>query len=92
MLLNSTLRMLLYLSGVLWPITLLADYPVIMAVMKLNPLFYLIEGYRSAFFGAGWYFVEHWEYTLYFWLIVIALFWFGSTLHVTFRRHFIDYL
>jgi teichoic acid transport system permease protein len=92
MLLNSTLRMLLYLSGVLWPITLLANFPVIMSLMKLNPLFYLIEGYRFAVFGMGWYFIEHWEYTLYFWLLVIVLFWFGSILHVTFRRHFIDYL
>src|SRR5699024_981214 len=39
MFLNSTLRMLLYLSGVLWPITLLSDFPIIMSIMKLNPLF-----------------------------------------------------
>lgn len=92
MFLNSTLRMMLYLSGVLWPITLLADFPMIMKLMKLNPLFYLIEGYRSTFFGTGWYFIEHWQYTLYFWGLVIVLFLFGSMLHVKFRRHFIDYL
>jgi len=92
MLLNSTLRMMLYLSGVLWPITLLEDFPVIMNIMKLNPLFYLIQGYRAAFFSDGWYFIEHWQYTLYFWGLVIVLFLFGSMLHVKFRRHFIDYL
>lgn len=94
MFLSSTIRMLLYLSGVLWPITILADtpYPFMMDVMKLNPLYYLIEGYRAAFFGSEWYFVTHWEYTLYFWVIVIVLFLFGSMLHVKFRRHFIDYL
>ncbi|GGB32204.1 teichoic acid ABC transporter permease [Virgibacillus dakarensis] len=93
MLLNSTLRMLLYLSGVLWPITILSDqFPKIMQLLKLNPLLYLIEGYRAAFFGTGWYFIEHWHYTLYFWGVVIVLFLFGSMLHVKFRRHFIDYL
>src|SRR5690625_1766605 len=92
MLLNSTLRMMLYLSGVLWPITLLANFPYIMNMMKLNPLFYLIEGYRSALFGLDWYFIEHWQYTLYFWGLVIVLFLLGSTLHVKFRKHFIDYL
>lgn len=92
MLLNSTLRMMLYLSGVLWPITLLADFPLIMNLMKLNPLFYLIEGYRASFFGTGWYFIEHWQYSLYFWLLILVLFLFGSMLHVKFRRHFIDYL
>lgn len=92
MFLNSTLRMMLYLSGVLWPITLLSDIPILMNLMKLNPLFYLIEGYRAAFFGVEWYFIEHWQYTLYFWGLVIVLFLFGSMLHVKFRRHFIDYL
>lgn len=92
MFLSSTLRMLLYLSGVLWPITMLSDMPALMNLMKLNPVFYLIEGYRAAFFGLEWYFIEHWQYTLYFWALVIVLFLFGSTLHVKFRRHFIDYL
>lgn len=90
--LNSTLRMLLYVSGVLWPITLLEKYPTLLNLMKLNPLYYLIEGYRSAFFGVEWYFIEHWELTLYFWGLVIVLFLIGSTIHVKFRRHFIDYL
>ncbi|WP_174614883.1 ABC transporter permease [Virgibacillus ihumii] len=92
MFLSSTLRMLLYLSGVLWPITILNDHPIIMFIMKLNPLYYLIEGYRAAFFGTEWYFITNWEYTLYFWGLVIVLFLFGSKIHVKFRRHFIDFL
>jgi len=93
MFLNSTLRMMLYLSGVLWPISNLTDeFPTLAQLMKLNPLYYLIEGYRSAFFGVEWYFIEHWQYTLYFWALVVVLFILGSILHVKFRRHFIDYL
>ncbi|WP_337020058.1 ABC transporter permease [Oceanobacillus massiliensis] len=93
MLINSVLRMMLYLSGVLWPITILAsEFPVILNIIKLNPLIYLIEGYRAAFFSNSWYFLVEWEYTLYFWGIVILLLIIGSFLHVRFRRHFIDYL
>ncbi|WP_145524265.1 ABC transporter permease [Virgibacillus sp. SK37] len=93
MLLNAVLRMLLYLSGILWPITLLDQYPpIIMTIIKLNPLLYLVEGYRASLFGTEWYLITHWEYTLYFWAVVLVLFLFGSTLHVKFRRHFIDYL
>ncbi|WP_217586475.1 ABC transporter permease [Lentibacillus saliphilus] len=93
MFLNSILRMFLYLSGVLWPISILSkDLPFIMSLLKLNPLIYLIEGYRAAFFGTEWYFITQWEYTLYFWGVVLVLFIFGSMLHVKFRRHFIDYL
>lgn len=92
MFLNSVLRMLLYVSGVLWPITLLEDFPTLMKIMMLNPLLYLIEGYRAAFFGTEWYFITHWQYTLYFWILVLVLFTFGSLVHIKFRRHFIDYL
>lgn len=92
MFLNATLRMLLYLSGVLWPITLLSDFPLIMKIMMANPIFYLLEVYRSAFFGTEWYFINHWAYSLYFWGLVIVLFIIGSKLHLKFRRHFIDYL
>lgn len=95
MFLNSTLRMFLYLSGVLWPITMITEVfksPIVLTIFKLNPLLYLIEGYRAAFFGTEWYFINHWQYTLYFWILIFVLFMIGSTLHVKFRRHFIDYL
>lgn len=92
LLLNSLLRMLLYLSGVLWPLSILADFPTLMTIMKLNPLVYLIEGYRAAFFGTEWYLVTHWEYTLYFWGLILVMLLIGSILHVKFRRNFIDYL
>lgn len=90
MFLNSTLRMLLYLSPVLWQMTILDEK--IQFILKLNPLYYLIEGYRAAFFGVNWYFIVHWKYTLYFWGIVFILYLIGASLHVKFRRHFIDYL
>src|SRR5699024_2571262 len=92
MFLNSTLRMLLYLSGVLWPITILSDFPIIMKIMQLNPLYYLIEGYRAALLGKEWYIVTHWELGLYFWGLVLVLMIIGSKLHVKFRNHLIDYL
>lgn len=92
MFLNATLRMFLYLSPVLWPISRIINHPTIIMIMKINPLYYLIEGYRAAFFGTEWYFITNWQYTIYFWGLVIMLFLFGSALHVKFRRHFIDYL
>jgi teichoic acid transport system permease protein len=90
MFLNSTLRMLLYLSPVLWQMNSL-PHPL-NSLVKLNPFYYLIEGYRAALFGTDWYFITHWQYSLYFWGLIIFLFLLGSTIHVKFRRHFIDYL
>lgn len=90
--LNSTLRMGLYVSGVLWPLTMLSDFPKVMYVLKFNPLIYVIDGYRYAFLGSGWYIVEHWKYGLYFWAVVLILLLIGAMLHMRFRRNFIDYL
>ena len=93
MLLNAVLRMFLYLTPVLWPISrFLGDYPTLMTIIKLNPLYYLVEGYRAAFFGTEWYFFTNWGYSLYFWGLTAFLFLVGANIHVKFRKHFIDYL
>jgi teichoic acid transport system permease protein len=90
MLLSAVLRMFLYISPVLWEIGKISE--PWSTIAKLNPLYYLIEGYRSAFFGTEWYLIVHWQYTLYFWLVVFALLLIGSKIHLKFRRHFIDFL
>lgn len=90
MFLQATLRMLLYLSPILWTVSTLPES--LQIIMKINPLFYVIEGYRAGFLGIGWYFIDQWQYTLYFWTVTIVLFLIGSILHMKFRRHFIDFI
>ena len=90
MFIQATFRMLLYLSPILWTITRLPE--PLQIIMKINPLYYLIEGYRAGFFGLGWYFIDQWHYTVYFWSLTIVLLFIGSSLHVKFRRHFIDFI
>lgn len=92
MLLNSTLRMFLYISGVLWPLSKLEEFPWLLNIMQLNPLYYLIQGYRAAFFGTEWFFITNWQLTLYFWFVVFLLLIIGASMHVRFRKHFIDFL
>lgn len=92
MFLNATLRMFLYLSPILWPVTEVISNQLVIILLKLNPLYYLIEGYRSALFGTEWFFINNWQYSLYFWFLTVVLLVIGSLLHVKFRRHFIDYL
>jgi teichoic acid transport system permease protein len=91
LLLQATLRMVLYLTPILWVSQRLPDF--LDLLMKLNPLYYLVEGYRAALMGQhGWYFINSWEYTLYFWVVTGIVFLIGSALHLRFRRHFIDFL
>ncbi|WP_066065405.1 ABC transporter permease [Neobacillus soli] len=90
---QSILKMLLYLTPLLWH----TDHLMIKGVdfaflLKLNPLFYIVEGYRAALLGTTWYPLEYPQYTLYFWITVLVLFSIGSVLHLKFRNRFVDYL
>jgi lipopolysaccharide transport system permease protein/teichoic acid transport system permease protein len=60
-------------------------------LLKLNPLYYIIEGYRDSMIHHVWF----WEkplLTLYFWVVALGMLWLGFS---TFRRlkpHFADVL
>ncbi|RSK35720.1 ABC transporter permease [Bhargavaea beijingensis] len=90
MFLQSIMRMLLYLSPILWPPTLLPESW--QTAVKINPFYYIVEGYRYSLLGEGWYFLENPVYTVYMVGVVLILFMIGSALHVKFRSQFIDFL
>jgi len=88
MVVQSLIRVLMYLTPILWQ----PNEKIIQWVFKINPLTYVVEGYRYSLLGGEWYFVHHAYYTLYFWIVVIVMFIMGSALHVKFRNRFVDYL
>lgn len=58
---------------------------------KLNPIYYIVNGYREAFIDKVWFFKE-WKLTLYFWVVVAILFAFGSFVFKRLKVHFADVL
>ncbi|MEV5040033.1 ABC transporter permease [Peribacillus frigoritolerans] len=86
----SLMKVMFYLTPILWVMDA-KEHPTIVNIMKLNPLYYIVEGYRASLLGESWYLIAHWEYTLYFWAAVIILFMIGSSLHVRFRDRFVDF-
>jgi len=60
-------------------------------VLKLNPVFYIVNGYRDSLINKKW-FWENWELTVYFWSITVVLFIFGILTFKTLRPHFADVL
>lgn len=89
-LIQSLMKILFYLTPILWILDA-TKHPTIASIMKLNPLYYIVEGYRASLLGESWYFIGHWEYTLYFWAVVLVFFLIGSSLHVRFRDRFVDF-
>ncbi|MBH0350447.1 teichoic acid ABC transporter permease [Bacillus thuringiensis serovar muju] len=89
MLVQSLMRMLLYLTPILWTPDRLPS--MLREFILLNPLCYVVKGYRDAFLGTGWFF-ENITYGFYFWGIVFFMLLIGTSVHVKFRKHFVDYL
>lgn len=84
----SLMRMLLYLSPVLWPVQY-PDFPVLNFLMKLNPVYYVVQGYReSIFFGKTVF--DHPVMTIYFWCVIVCMFVVGCYLMHKFKKKFID--
>jgi teichoic acid transport system permease protein len=90
MVVQAIVRALLYITPILWSTEKLPDSVV--TILKLNPIFYIVEGYRYTLLGENWYLLVHAKYTLYFWCLVFSMLLLGSILHVKFRNRFVDYL
>ncbi|KKK36476.1 teichoic acid ABC transporter permease [Mesobacillus campisalis] len=90
---QSVLRMMLYLTPLIWHTDKFEVKGMDLTfLLKLNPLYYLVEGYRASLLGTTWYFVKYGQYTLYFWALLFMMLALGSALHLKFRNRFVDYL
>lgn len=86
---NASMRLLMYVTPILWTMDKLPKQ--IQALMKCNPLYYIIEGYRdSLLFYDG--ILSRTNEAIIFWIIVITLFIIGSSLMYKFKRKFIDFI
>ena len=70
---------------------MLGGHPLIIKLLKLNPLVYIVDGYRDCYINGVW-FWEHGLYTLYFWVVTILLGLFSSRVFKKLRVHFSDVL
>ena len=69
----------------------LVSYPWLHKILKLNPVYYIVTGFRDAFIYKHWF----WErplWTLYFWCFTIGALLLGSTVFKRLRVHFADVL
>lgn len=86
---SISLQMGFYLTPIFWNLQIMpAQYR---NLINLNPIFYIIQGYRESFILKSW-FWEHWWTTLYFWTIAITLLVSGAVIFRRLRPHFADVL
>lgn len=60
-------------------------------LLKLNPMVYIVNGYRDAVYGHSWFFEDFFS-TMYFWIITVVLFGLGAVVFKKLKVHFADVL
>jgi len=79
----------MWLTPIAWPSTMLPSR--LRVLFKLNPMYYVIEGYRDSFIRHVW-FYNRYNQTLYFWCLVVVLSVIGAFIFRKMRPHFADVL
>ncbi|MFB5763786.1 ABC transporter permease [Paenibacillus medicaginis] len=78
-----------WITPILWSLNMIpSKYEML---IKLNPMYYIIEGYRYSLIFRSWF----WQYprmTLYFWGVTICLLLLGAFVFKRLRPHFADVL
>ena len=78
--LGVLLNMWFWLTPVVWPISILPERYVF--YIKLNPMYYIVDGYRASFIYHSGFWVN-WRMGLYYWSLALAVLAIGGLL---FRR------
>ena len=76
-------------TPIFWDINMMP--PKVQMILKLNPMFYIVQGYRESFI----YFVPFWRHpyqTLYFWLVTLTVFVCGALIFKKLKPQFADVL
>ena len=84
---SSVIRLLFYITPIVWVQENLPEK--LQFVLKLNPLAYVVNGYRESIlygYGLGY----HGKQMLYFWCVTLVLFAAGCSVHMKFRKKFMD--
>lgn len=74
-----------------WEGMFTADHPWMETLFKLNPLYYIVTGYRDSML-MGNFFLERPLNTLYFWCFSIGMLYIGLKIFTRLRPHFSDVL
>jgi len=88
---NIVLQVGMWATPILWNITMISDNPTLTTIIKLNPLVYVVNGYRAALCEKEWFFEDFYS-TMYFWIFTVVIFGIGALIFKRLKTHFADVL
>jgi teichoic acid transport system permease protein len=83
------INFLFWLTPIFWSMDIVNEK--YKTLFKINPLYYIVEGYRDTFINHRWF----WEVpglTIYFWCVTVCTILIGAALFRKLRPHFADVL
>ncbi len=87
---NIFLQVFIWITPIMWQdSSMLSAHPVIAFIIKLNPMYYIVQGYRDATINHIWFF-ERTHMTPYFWCVTVLLYIFGTAIFGRLKPHFAD--
>ncbi len=88
---NIMLQVGMWATPILWNISMLDKSPVLQKILKINPVFYIVNGYRDTMFAEKWLWLDFYS-TSYFWIVTVVLFGLGALIFRRLKVHFADVL
>lgn len=89
-LVNIFMQVFIWITPIMWQDALVVEtHPVLIGIIRLNPMYYIVNGYRDAMIHHVW-FWENMGMTVYFWTVTILLFILGSRVFTRLKPHFSD--
>ena len=86
---NIILQFGMWMTPIMWSPSLFG--PVVERIIKINPMYYIVEGYRDSFYNH----IPFWDkpgLTIYFWCIALILLIAGMYTFRKLEKHFADVL
>ena len=79
----------MWATPIMWSIDKIpSEYQII---FKLNPVYYIVNGYRSALFEKSWFWEDFYS-TMFFWIMTVVVFAIGGLIFKRLKVHFADVL
>ena len=79
----------MWATPILWELNKIP--PKYQILFKLNPVFYIVNGYRSALLEKSWFWEDFYS-TMFFWIVTAVIFGIGALIFKRLKVHFADVL
>jgi teichoic acid transport system permease protein len=79
----------MWITPILWSYSMIPEK--LSFIYKLNPIYYIVEGYRDCFINRIWFWQKE-SQTVYFMILLLLLFYFGISVFSKLKVHFADVL